>query len=236
MAPAMAQIDADPEIRVAVLRGRGRAFTAGLDLPAMIPKLPLSASGPDGARQQALHQMIRDMQAAVTCFERSRVPVIAAVHGHCVGGGVDIITACDIRLASADATFSVRETKLAMVADLGTLQRLPRIVGPGAARELVFTGRDIDAAHAARIGLVERVLPDPESVFAAARELATQIAENPPLAVQGAKRVMNEAVVRDVDQGLEFVSTWNAAHLLTRDLAAAASAFATGKKPEFSGR
>jgi enoyl-CoA hydratase len=158
------------------------------------------------------------------------------VHGYCLGGGVDIITACDIRLAAADATFGVRETKIAMVADLGTLQRLPAIVGPGIARELVFTGRDFDAAYAERIGLVSRVLPDAEALREAAFAMAREIADNPPLAVQGAKRVMNEAVTREFDRGLEYVSTWNAAHVVTQDLGVAVTAFVSKQKPEFSGR
>jgi enoyl-CoA hydratase len=123
-----------------------------------------------------------------------------------------------------------------MVADLGTLQRLPTIVGPGIARELVFTGRDFDAAYAEHIGLVNRVLPDFEALKEAAFAVATEIADNPPLTVQGAKRVLNEAVVRETDRGLEFVSTWNAAHLMTQDLGVAVTAFVSKQKPEFSGR
>ena len=231
-------LDADPEVRAIVVSGRGRAFTAGLDLMAMMPRLPVSPGPqtPDGARQAKFHQLIRDMQRAVTVFERARVPVIAAIHGWCLGGGLDLACACDIRLASADATFGVRETKLAMVADIGTLQRLPRIVGEGHARELVFTGRDFDAAHAERIGLVSRVLPDQAAVLEAALQLAHEIADNAPLAVQGAKRVMNEAIVADVDRGLEYVATFNAAHLVTQDLGMAVTAFVSKQKPEYSGR
>lgn len=237
MAPTVARIDADPAVRVAIVSGAGRAFTAGLDLMGMMPRLPISRGGPpDGARQARLHATIRAMQAAVTCLERCRVPVIAAVHGYCLGGGVDLITACDIRLGAADAVFGVRETKLAMVADIGTLQRLPRIVGPGIARELVFTGRDFDAACAERIGLLNRVLPDREALMKAADALAAEIAENPPLAVQGAKRVMNEAVTADIDRGLEYVATWNAAHLVTQDLGVAVAAFVSREKPEYAGR
>ncbi len=236
MAGVVARVDADRAVRVAVVSGAGRAFTAGLDLVEMTPRIPMGDGAPDGARQARLHQMIRDMQGAMTALERCRVPVIAAVHGHCLGAGVDLITACDIRLAAADAVFSVRETKLAMVADVGTLQRLPRIVGPGAARTLVFTGRDIDAAEALRVGLVEQVLPDREALEAAAMALAAEIAANAPLAVQGAKRVMNEAVRGEVDRGLEYVATWNAAHLVTQDLGMAVTAFITKQTPDYAGR
>lgn len=237
MVPAVRALDEDDDVRVIILRGEGRAFTAGLDLMAMMPRLPIATDGkPNGQRQRKLHRLIRDMQAAITCLERSRVPVIAAVHGPCIGAGVDLITACDVRLAAADAVFSVRETKLAIVADVGTLQRLPAIVGPGHARELVFTGRDFDAAYAERIGLVNRVLPDAEALFTEAEAVAREIADNPPLTVQGAKHVMNQARRAEIDQGLEYVATWNTGHLVTQDLGVAVTANMTRQKPEYAGR
>lgn len=238
MIPVFAAIDADPEIRCAVLDGEGKAFSAGLDVQAMLGRMPLDlgAGPPDGLRQQQLHALIRSMQAAISSVERCRVPVVAAIHGYCIGGAVDLITACDIRLCAADAVFGVRETRLAMVPDVGTLQRLPAIVGPGRARELVYTGRDFDAETALRIGLVEQVLPDRTALLDAAFALAGQIAENPPLAVQGAKRVLVEADRARIETGLEYVATWNAAHLRTRDLGIAFAAMAARQKPEFEGR
>lgn len=236
MPGVFAEIDQNRDIRAVVLSGAGRSFTAGLDLMAMMPRLPFGEGPPDGAKQARLHQMIRDMQRAITCVERCRVPVVAAVHGHCIGGGVDLITACDVRLASADAKFSVREVRLAMVADMGTLQRLPAIVGQGVARELVFTGRDFDAAYAERIGLVNRVLADADAVRSEAFDVARAIAENPPLAVQGAKAVLNEAQRYETDRGLEYVASWNAAHLINQDLGVAVAAFVSKEKPEYSGR
>ncbi len=236
MVTVFRDIDARADVRAAVISGRGRGFTAGLDVMAMMPRLPIQPGPPDGARQGRLHQLIRDLQQAFLVIERCRVPVIAAIHGPCIGGGVDLITACDIRLASADARFGVRETKMAIVADLGTLQRLPAIVGPGIARELVFTGRDFDAAYAERIGLVNRVLPDAEAVKQEALAMAAEIAANPPLTVQGAKRVMNEARRAEIDRGLEYVATWNTAHLITQDLGVAVAAFVSKQTPEYEGR
>ena len=230
------RIDADPQARVAILSGNGRAFTAGLDLMEMMPRLPKPGGPPDGAKQLALHRLIERLQGVISSVERCRVPVIAAIHGWCVGGGVDLITACDIRLASADARFSVRETRLAMVADIGTLQRLPAIVGPGVARELIYTGRDFDAAYAERIGLVNRVLPDREALLAAAEALAQEIAANPPLTVQGCKRVLNEATRAEIERGLAYVAAFNTGHLMTQDLGVAVTAQMTRQKPEYAGR
>jgi enoyl-CoA hydratase len=161
--------------------------------------------------------------------------VIAAVSGWCIGGGVDVITAADIRLASADAKFSVREVKVAIVADIGSLQRLAPIIGEGHLRELALTGKDIDAARAEKIGLVNDVYPDQETLLAAARKLAEEIATNPPLVVQGVKDVLNARTEPEVADGLRYVSAWNAAFLPSKDLAEAVQAFMERRKPEFKG-
>lgn len=238
LAPTMATLDADPSVRCVVLDGAGRAFSAGLDVMGTIPTIPveLGAALPDGDRQRRLHETIRRMQAAMTAVERARMPVVAAIHGWCLGGGLELALACDVRLCAADATFGVRETRIAIVADLGTLQRLPAVVGPGRARELVYTGRDFGAADADRWGLVQRVLPDKAALDEAALALAEEIARNPPLAVQGCKRVLVEADRARVDASLEYVATWNAAHLATRDLGAAFAATLSKARPTFEGR
>src|SRR5664280_2440299 len=130
------------------------------------------------------------LQASVSSVAECGLPVIAAIHGYCIGGGVDLVAACDIRLASADAIFSVRETKVAIVADVGSLQRLPHIIGKGHLAELAYTGKDITAARAESIGLVNQVSDNSDAVLAAAREMAAEIAANSPLAVQGTKAVL----------------------------------------------
>ena len=236
LVPTFDAINADPAVRVAIVTAEGRAFSAGLDLMAMMPRLPTPGGAPDGSKAWRLHALIRGMQAGFTAIERCRVPVIAAVHGLCLGGGIDLITACDIRLASADAVFSVRETKMAIVADVGTLQRLPAIIGPGHTRELVYTGRDFDAAYAERIGLVNAVHPDRDSLHGAAEALAQEIAQNAPLAVQGAKQVLNEATRAEVDRGLEYVATYNVGHLFTQDLGVAMAAYVSKQPADFGGR
>jgi enoyl-CoA hydratase len=238
---AVAHLDADPEVRAIVLAGRGKAFCAGIDLvdhaPFMAGGGSLSGRGDSAVgKRRALYDDIRRYQQTASCFASTNKPVIAAVHGACIGGGMDLITACDVRLASADATFSVRETKIAMVADVGTLQRLPRVIGDGPARELIFTGCDIGAARAREIGLVNDVLPDHEALFARARQMAQDIAANSPLAVQGSKQVLGFAVRRDVDAALDYVALWNSAFLHSDDLTEAMTAFMQRRKPQFRGR
>ncbi|MFO1393747.1 MAG: crotonase/enoyl-CoA hydratase family protein [Steroidobacteraceae bacterium] len=238
---AVAALDADADVRAIVLAGRGKAFCAGIDLhdhaPGMAGGGSLSGNGDSAVTKRlALFEDIRRYQDTCSSFANTNKPVVAAVHGACLGAGMDLITACDIRVASADAVFSVRETRIAMVADVGTLQRLPRVIGDGPARELVFTGRDIDAAQALAIGLVNEVLPDADAVRARALELALEIAANSPLAVQGSKEVLSHARRRDVAAELDYVALWNAAFLHSDDLTEAVTAFMHRRAPAFKGR
>jgi enoyl-CoA hydratase len=188
------------------------------------------------ARATAARAGILRMQQSVTSVADCPKPVVAAVHGYCIGGGVDVISACDIRLASADAVFSVRETKVAIVADLGSLQRLPRIVGAGHVAELAYTGKDLDAGRAKEIGLLNDVLADRDALLEAAHALAGEIAANSPLAVQGTKAVLRASADRSVADGLDYVATWNAGALQSEDLVEAMSAFLEKRPPEFRGR
>ena len=161
--------------------------------------------------------------------------MIAAIQGWCIGGGVDLISACDIRLASADAQFSVREAKVAIVADVGSLQRLPAIIGKGHVAELAYTGKDITAARAEAIGLVNGVSADADAVVADARAMAAEIAANSPLAVQGTKSVLVAGEGRSVAEGLDYVATWNAAFLASDDLKEAMVAFMEKRPGNFTG-
>lgn len=228
-------LDASSDVRAIVLRADGPHFTYGLDLPAMMGDLAPVASGGLADSRTKLHEMILRLQDAVSSIARCKKPVVAAIHGVCIGGGVDVITACDVRVASRDARFSVREVRVAMVADLGTLQRLPRIVGEGHARELAMTGRDIDATRALRIGLVNDVFETHEETWTAARTIAREIADNPPLVVQGVKQVMNERSRTDDETGLRYVAAWNSAFLPSADLGEALTAFMEKRKPTFRG-
>ncbi len=230
-------LDADETVRAIVLTGSGSTFSVGLDLFEMLPRWAevLSPGAQAGPRTQFRSEILR-MQAAVTSVAACRKPVVAAVSGWCIGGAVDLIAAADIRLASADATFSVREVKVAIVADIGSLQRLVGIVGEGHLRELALTGGDVDAARAERIGLVNSVHATPEEALAAAHTLAAEIAANPPLVVQGTKAALNEEREHRVAAGLRQAATWNAAFLPSADLAEALAAFRERRPGRFQGR
>ncbi len=235
---AFAELDADPDIWVVILRGNGRMFTAGLDLIDAMNLLagPSDPNASQAVRSELLYQVIRDLQASVNAIAHCRKPTIAAVHGRCIGGGVDIVTACDIRVASADVQFSVFETRIAIVADVGTLQRLTPIVGKGIAREMAFTGANVGAERALRCGLVNAIHEDAEALLVGARAMADSIAANSPLAVQGTKRVMDWSDAHGVEAGLEFVAHWNASRLQSNDLAEALTAFMEKRAGVYEGR
>lgn len=229
---AISELTEDDDVRAIVLAGRGRDFTVGLDLKSMAG----AATGETGSKRpfRQLDEIMR-LQRSITAIAECPKPVIAAIHGYCIGGGIDLITACDIRYAAANTIFSIRETRVAIVADVGTLQRLPGIVGKGHVAELAYTGRDFGAEYAERIQLVNAVQPNQDATLAAARELADEIAANSPLAVMGTKRVLNFCEGKSVDEGLQYVATWNAAFLSSNDLKEAMTAFLEKRKPKFTG-
>lgn len=236
MPELFAALDRDQDTRAVVVRGEGGNFSYGLDLAAMMGGLGAFGKENLAAERTRLLDLVGDMQKAFDNVAACRKPVIAAVNGWCVGGGVDLIAACDLRLCSSDARFSLREVKVAIVADLGSLQRLPQIIGQGATRELAFTGKDISASHALRIGLVSEVCETRDEMLEAARKLAREIARNPPLVVQGIKRVMNYCADKSVADGLGYVAVWNSAFLQSADLAEAMTAFRERREPQFKGK
>jgi enoyl-CoA hydratase len=233
------EVENDPSVRVLVIAAKGPHFTVGLDLKEMGANLVGGVGGTQSSRattNASTYRAVRQMQDSVTSIARLSVPVIAAIHGYCIGGGVDLVSACDIRLCSSNAIFSVREAKVAIVADLGTLQRLPHIVSAGHVAELAFTGKDIDAARAKDIGLVNSVHGiDAGDVLEAAYQLANEIAQNSPLAVRGTKAVLAANDGRTVDEGLEFVAKWNTMYLQSNDLREAMTAFLERRPAHFTG-
>lgn len=237
MPEVFSALDRDEEVRAIIIRGEGDNFSYGLDLAAMMGDLGshFGAGENLAGERTRLLDLVGDMQKAFDNIAACRKPVIAAIHGWCIGGGLDLIAACDIRLCSAEARFSLREVKVAIVADLGSLQRLPRIIGEGATRELAFTGKDIAASRALQIGLVSDVYETPGAALDEARKLAREIADNPPLVVQGVKRVMNYCADKSVADGLGYVAVWNSAFLQSADLVEAMTAFRERRAPQFKG-
>jgi enoyl-CoA hydratase len=230
------ELDADPEVRAIVLTGSGRNFSYGLDLLAMGNTLRDTMSGELSARPRTdFHTTVKRMQQSITAVADCRTPTIASIQGWCIGGGVDLISAVDIRYASADAKFSVREVKLAIVADVGSLARLPYILSDGHLRELALTGKDIDASRAEKIGLVNEVLPDADAALAAAHATAAEIAANSPLTVRGIKDVLDEQRTDAVAASLRYVAAWNSAFLPSRDLKEAVTAMFEKRPPNFTG-
>ena len=234
---AMAAIAGNEQVRAVVLAARGKSFCVGIDLTSLGGTSSGQGEKVSGATA-SLRQMkvTGDFQAAISSVADCPVPVVSAIHSHCLGAGVDLATACDIRLAAQDALFGIRETKIGIVADVGTLQRLPGIVGAGHVAELAYTGKDIGADRAEKIGLVNDVYPDADAVYAAACELAAEIAANAPLAVRGTKFMLQQGEDLTTEQSLLLNSLWTMATTLnSNDLTEAMQAFMEKRSPSFTG-
>jgi enoyl-CoA hydratase len=226
-------VDRTDEVRVVVLSGAGAHFSSGIDFELLSSVLAELGALSPGRREERLRCLILDLQAAFTALERCRKPVLAAVHGLCLGGALDLIAACDLRYAAADARFALKEVDLGIVADIGSLQRLPYLIGAGRVRELAFTGREFDAGEAERIGLVNQVFDDPAQLRDGVRDIAAAIAAKSPLTVRGIKQVLNYCRDHTVAAGLEFVATWNASMLLSEDTQEAVLAAMQKRPPSF---
>jgi enoyl-CoA hydratase len=223
----------DETVRVAIIRGEGKHFTGGMDLAAFADIAKLFESEP-GRAAYAMRDTILRLQEAFNAIERARFPVIAAVHGACIGAGIDMITACDLRLAAEDAYFSVEEIHIGMAADVGTLQRLPKLIAPGIAAELAYSGRRFMADEARAIGLVSQVALDRAALDRTALELARDIAAKSPLAIAGIKRNLAYARDHSVADGLDYIATWNAGMLRGGELMSAVQAKMAKTKAVFA--
>jgi enoyl-CoA hydratase len=220
--------------RVGVLSARGKHFTAGIDLEFLMAISTDIAALPTEARHENLRERIVELQHAVNAAESCRKPILAAIHGACIGAGVDLITACDMRYATQNARFSVKEVDLAIVADIGTLQRLPRLTGDGVARELAYTGRVFDGKEAHAIRLVNQIFPDQDSLMKFVMELAHTIAKKSPLTIRGIKDTLNYSRDHSVAEGLAYVAAKNSVNLFSPDLAEALSAVKQKREANFA--
>ncbi len=234
MREVMPMLDQDKNVRVVVLSGEGKNFTAGIDLNMFAgTQAQMSGNGDPGRAREAFRLTVLAMQESFTAIERCRKPVIAAIHGACVGGGIDMISACDMRYCSADAFFCVKEIDLGLVADVGTLQRLPKIIADGVARELAFTARNMPASEAAQVHLVNKCYETRAQMMEEVMGIAHQIAEKSPLTIRGTKEMLNYTRNHSIEDGLNYVATWNAAMIYSHDLLEAMQANIQKRKPEF---
>ena len=234
---ALSALEADEDIRVVLVAGRGKHFCVGIDL---VQSGMGSHQRPAGESEAVanLRQLegTTRFQDAMSSLAKCPLPVIAVIHGHCLGAGIDMITACDIRIASADSNFSVRETRIGLVADVGTLQRLPKILNAGHVAELAYSAKDIDAARAEKIGLVNDVYDTAEATYDAGMALANQIAANPPMAVRGTKFMLQQSETLTTEQSLLVNGMFTMmTSLRSNDLQESMLAFAEKRAPKYTG-
>jgi enoyl-CoA hydratase len=225
--------DNTPEVRVLVIAARGKNFCAGIDFSLIQSLFSKVSVLPDGHKQEFMYREVRSLQRAFNALEECRKPVIAQISGSCIGGGIDLITACDMRYAQSNSKFCVKEADLAIVADVGTIQRLPTLIGEGNARELAFTARTISADEAHRMGLINNIYTDKKSLEGAVTKIANTIAQKSPLTIRGTKIAYNYARDHSVTDGLTQVATWNASMLLSVDVKEAVSAIMEKRLPNY---
>jgi enoyl-CoA hydratase len=231
-------IDDNVRARAIVISSTGPHFSAGLDVSVFGGDALEGAGGKDPLiRRQAglrFYENVRRMQETFSCLEKCRIPVLAAIQGGCIGGGVDLVTACDMRYASADAFITIYEINIGMTADVGTFPRIFKLIPEGIARELAYTGRRMSADEAQAAGLVNRVFPDQASMLEGVMEIAREIASKAPLAIYGCKRMANYARDHSTADALDYISIWNASMLQQDEILEAMQAQAEKRPGEFA--
>lgn len=227
-------LDETPEARVIILSGEGNNFCAGIDLSLLMGMQKYNEVKCEGRKRELIRKFIFQLQDSITAIEKCRKPVLAAIHRACVGGGVDIVSACDIRYCTEDTYFSIKEVDLGLVADIGTMQRLPKIVHPGIMAELAYTGRKVFGPEAEKIQLVNRCYPDKETLLAEVTKIAEMIASKSPLVVRGTKNILQYTRDHSVEDSLNYMTAWNAGMLLTDDLMESFQAFMEKRKPVYA--
>ncbi len=223
------------DARVILLTAKGKHFCAGMDLANFskgeIKKKGMKAN--QGRTNEATYRMTKDLQYTISCLEKARMPVIAAIQGACIGGGVDMISACDLRYATNDAFFCIQEINIGLAADVGTLQRLPHLIPEGIVRELAFTGRRFSAKEALGYGLVNAVFDNQDEMIAHTESVANEIANKSPLAISGIKEVINYNRDHSIEESLNYVALWNSAMNYADDMKETFKSQLEKKDPEF---
>jgi len=231
--PAIVEdIDDNSKARVIVISSTGPHFTSGLDIGAF-----MGGDGektPETTRAAHFYSNVKSMQNTFSCLDNCRIPVLAAIQGGCIGGGVDLSTACDMRYTTADAFFTIFEINIGMTADVGTFPRLVKLIPEGIVKELAYTGRRMYAEEAKSVGLVNAVFADQESMLEGVLEVAREIASKAPLAVYGSKRMINYSRDHSTADGLDYIAIWNASMLQPKEMREAMTATAEKRSGDFA--
>jgi enoyl-CoA hydratase len=223
----------EPSVRAIVLQGEGKHFCAGIDLSLLMSLQAFQEISCEARKREKLREFIFGLQDAISAIEACRKPVLAAIHGACVGGGLDIAAACDMRYCSEDAYFSIKEIDLGLVADIGSLQRLPKIMSPGMVAEMAYTGRNVGGKEAAAVGLVNRCFETPAALATEVLTLARMIAAKSPVCTRGIKEILLYSRDHTVAESLNYMTAWNASMLLSEDLLEAFAANLEKRPPVF---
>ncbi len=211
-------LDLNPEVRVIIIEGgESKHFCAGIDL-SLLMTVTQNDVPCEGRKREQLRKNVFKLQAPINAIENCSKPVLAAIHGGCIGGGIDLVCACDMRYCTEDAYFTIKEIDMGMVADLGTLQRLPKLIGDGMVREMAYTGRNVEGKEAEKIGIVNSVFENKELMLFEVKKIAEAIAQKSPLSIRGTKHILFHTRDHTVADGLNYMATWNAAMLLSADL------------------
>ena len=222
-------------VRVIILSGEGNNWCAGIDLELLLSMNNLDLSQGEARKREEVRSFIKFMQTSISSIENCHKPVLAAIHNGCIGGGVDIATACDIRYCTSDAYFTIKEIELGLVADLGTLQRLPKIINSGQVAEMAFSGRKVFGPEAQDIHLVSKTFKDKETMMTHVNQIASLIAKHSPLAIKGTKEILKYTRDHTVEDSLNYVATYNAAYLSTKDIQEAFTAKLEKRDPDYLG-
>ncbi len=228
-------IDKNPDVRCVILSGEGRNFCAGIDLSLLMEVTQFDNISCEGRKREAIREFIYFLQGTITAIEKCRKPVLAAIHRACIGGAIDIISACDMRYCTEDAFFSIKEVDMGLVADIGTMQRLPKIIPSGIMAELAYTGRKFDGSEAKEIGLVNRIYNDKETMMEDVTAIAEVIAAKSPLVIRGTKEILQYTRDHTVEESLKYMGTYNAAYLLSDDIKEAMRSQMMKDVPKFEG-
>ncbi len=231
----MKALDATGEVRAIVLSSTGKHFSAGMDLAVFSNPKATPMTGDPGRMGENLRRVVMQLQATLSSLEEIRIPVLSAIQGGCIGGALDMVCASDSRFCTEDAYFTIKETELGMTADVGTLQRLPKLIPEGGVRELAYTGRKFGAQEALRLGFVNQVFSDHDALLDGVMTVAAQIAKNSPLAVAGCKEMINFTRDHTVADSLKYMATWQSGMFRPNDMMKTFAAKATKQQAEFDG-